>query len=68
MSLAAGQAPLDARERPAARDLRCLELSAPPGATLDMEARNHTRSGFTEDHLEASKAFVEKRKPEFSGR
>ncbi len=36
--------------------------------TLDMEARNHTRSGFTEDHLEASKAFVEKRKPVFSGR
>ena len=35
---------------------------------LDLEARNHSRSGFTEDHLEASKAFVEKRKPVFRGR
>jgi len=33
-----------------------------------MEARNLTRSGFTEEHLEAAKAFVEKRKPVFSGR
>ena len=32
MSLAAGEAPLDARERLAARDLRCQELPAPPGA------------------------------------
>lgn len=32
MSLAAGEAPLDARGRPAARDLRCQELPAPPGA------------------------------------
>lgn len=35
---------------------------------LDQEARNHSRSGFTEDHLEASKAFVEKRAPVFRGR
>ncbi len=32
MSLAAGEAPFNAGQRPAARDLRCLELPAPPGA------------------------------------
>ncbi len=36
--------------------------------TLDMEARNHACSGLTDDHLEASRAFVEKRKPVFAGR
>ena len=36
--------------------------------TLDLEARSHSRSGLTEDHLEAAKAFVEKRKPRFVGR
>ncbi len=37
-------------------------------AALDMEARNHARSGFTDDHLEASQAFVDKRAPVFRGR
>ena len=32
MSLAAGEAPVDAQGRIAARDLRCQELPAPPGA------------------------------------
>ena len=36
--------------------------------TLDLEAQGHSRSGLTEDHLEAAKAFVEKRKPRFVGR
>ena len=36
--------------------------------TLDLEAQSHSRSGLTEDHLEAAKAFVEKRKPRFVGR
>ncbi len=43
-------------------------VTASLSETLDMEARNHSRSGLTADHLEASKAFVEKRKPVFAGR
>ncbi len=35
---------------------------------LDLEAWNHTRTGFTDDHREAAKAFVDKREPVFRGR
>ena len=35
---------------------------------LDLEAWHHTRCGLTEDHLDAAKAFVEKREPVFRGR
>ncbi|MPY91918.1 MAG: enoyl-CoA hydratase [Acidimicrobiia bacterium] len=35
---------------------------------LDMEALHHLHCGTTEDHLESSKAFVEKRPPVFHGR
>ena len=35
---------------------------------LDLEAMHHTRTGFTEDHKEAAKAFVDKREPVFRGR
>jgi len=35
---------------------------------LDLEAMHHTRTGFTEDHKEAARAFVEKREPVFRGR
>jgi 2-(1,2-epoxy-1,2-dihydrophenyl)acetyl-CoA isomerase len=35
---------------------------------LDLEAWHHTRTGFTDDHREAAKAFVEKRTPVFRGR
>ena len=35
---------------------------------LDMEAMHHLYCGTTQDHLNASKAFVEKREPVFEGR
>jgi len=35
---------------------------------LDLEAWHHTRTGMTEDHREATKAFVDKRAPVFKGR
>ena len=37
-------------------------------AVLDTEAMNHVRCTQTEDHHEAAKAFVEKRKAAFKGR
>ncbi len=38
------------------------------GELLDLEALHHSRCGMTEDHKEATKAFVEKRQPIFHGR
>jgi len=35
---------------------------------LDLEAWHHTRTGMTDDHREAAKAFVAKREPRFRGR
>ena len=35
---------------------------------LDLEAWHHTRTGMTEDHREAARAFVDKREPQFRGR
>jgi 2-(1,2-epoxy-1,2-dihydrophenyl)acetyl-CoA isomerase len=34
---------------------------------LDLEAWHHSRTGMTEDHREAARAFVEKREPTFRG-
>ena len=38
------------------------------GECLDMEAAHHIRTGQTEDHKEAAKAFVDRRVPVFKGR
>jgi 2-(1,2-epoxy-1,2-dihydrophenyl)acetyl-CoA isomerase len=35
---------------------------------MDQEVTYHRHCGRTEDHLEASRAFVEKREPVFRGR
>ena len=40
----------------------------PFAAVLEMEALHQARTAMTEDHLEASKAFVEKRRPVLKGR
>ncbi len=37
-------------------------------ALLDLEALHHSRCGMTEDHREATQAFVDKREPVFKGR
>jgi 2-(1,2-epoxy-1,2-dihydrophenyl)acetyl-CoA isomerase len=38
------------------------------GECLDMEAAHHIRTGQTEDHREAARAFAEKRSPTFNNR
>jgi 2-(1,2-epoxy-1,2-dihydrophenyl)acetyl-CoA isomerase len=38
------------------------------GDCMDVEVTHHFRTGLTEDHREAAKAFVERREPTFTGR
>jgi 2-(1,2-epoxy-1,2-dihydrophenyl)acetyl-CoA isomerase len=49
------------------RNLHAAETE-PFATVLDMEALGQARTGTTEDHKEAAKAFVEKRPPVFRGR
>ena len=37
------------------------------GDCMDLEVTHHIRTGLTEDHREAAKAFVERREPRFAG-
>ena len=39
-----------------------------PIECMDLEATHHVHTGQTEDHRNAVRAFVEKRKPQFEGR
>ena len=38
------------------------------GECMDIEVTHHVRTGLTDDHREAAKAFVERREPRFTGR
>jgi 2-(1,2-epoxy-1,2-dihydrophenyl)acetyl-CoA isomerase len=49
------------------RNLNAAEHAA-LGDVFDLEAWHHMRTGFTEDHREATRAFVDKREPVFRGR
>jgi 2-(1,2-epoxy-1,2-dihydrophenyl)acetyl-CoA isomerase len=50
------------------RNLNATEAGASLEEVFDLEAWHLTRTGQTEDHKEAARAFVEKRKPTFQGR
>ena len=49
-------------------NLNAAEQGATLAQALDHEAIRHIRCGMTEDHLEAARAFVEKRTPKFVNR
>jgi 2-(1,2-epoxy-1,2-dihydrophenyl)acetyl-CoA isomerase len=43
-------------------------VSGELGECMDLEVTHHVHTGFTEDHREAARAFVDKREPQFRGR
>jgi 2-(1,2-epoxy-1,2-dihydrophenyl)acetyl-CoA isomerase len=43
-------------------------VTAELGDCMDLEVTHHVHTGLTEDHREASRAFVDKREPRFHGR
>jgi 2-(1,2-epoxy-1,2-dihydrophenyl)acetyl-CoA isomerase len=49
------------------QNLALAEGGGTLAACFDQEARNHTFCASTNDHREAAAAFVEKRKPRFTG-
>jgi 2-(1,2-epoxy-1,2-dihydrophenyl)acetyl-CoA isomerase len=42
-------------------------VSGELGECMDLEVTHHVRTGLTDDHREAAKAFVERREPRFTG-
>jgi 2-(1,2-epoxy-1,2-dihydrophenyl)acetyl-CoA isomerase len=42
-------------------------VSGELGECMDLEVTHHLRTGLTDDHREAAKAFVERREPRFTG-
>lgn len=50
------------------KNLNASSAGASLSDVFDLEAWNMTRTGMTDDHKEAARAFVEKRKPTFQGR
>jgi len=50
------------------KNMNAAEQGTPLAACFDQEALHHSRCGLTEDHKEATRAFVEKRKPVFRSR
>jgi 2-(1,2-epoxy-1,2-dihydrophenyl)acetyl-CoA isomerase len=53
---------------PAAGAGLSLALACDLRTILDLESTHHRHTARTKDHLEASKAFVDKRQPQFEGR
>ena len=43
-------------------------VSGELGECMDLEATHHVRTGLTDDHREAARAFTERREPRFTGR